>query len=116
MRLDLQGMMAGKVWRLMGQLKLLENCQHAARLSLDDYGVPTYAPATPFLGLWDQRTRRIRNREGDEVVSMGSVTLLGTPIVAPEDQLTLPDGRQPELIDVRSVRSADGIALQELFF
>lgn len=60
----------------------------------DSANGPAYGPATTVRCFLDQKTRAVRNREGEETISSSTLYApLGTQCPA-ESRVTLPDGRQ----------------------
>lgn len=87
---------------------LTETVGHAVYLSQDAYGKPTYAAAQPRLGRLEEHTQRVTTAQGQERVTRARLFLDGLPAVGLRDQLTLPDGTQPEILSLSAVRSLQG--------
>jgi hypothetical protein len=91
----------------MGLETLLEKYQNqtvtiAVCSSFDGYGNPVYStsPST-YAALIVQKMKAIRDKGGVEKVSSCQVYLRGDTVVAIEDQITLPDNSQPQIIAVQ---------------
>ena len=87
---------------------LTDTVSHAVATGQDDYGQPTYAPATARPARIEYKVRRIRNAQGDEVISRCRVFLEGSPAVGIQDQLLLPDGTAPKIQLAYEVHDVDG--------
>ena len=78
----------------------------------DGYGVPTYGPEVAYRARVVGRVRLVRNAQGQDVASMHTVYLAASPVIAPEDRLTLPDEyvpRTPPILAVSRVPDERGI-------
>lgn len=62
------------------------------------YG-PRYAAPVTVACLIDQKTRTVRDRQGQEVVSGGTVYAQLDTVCPPESRVTLPDGTQSIVIN-----------------
>ena len=91
-------------------------CQHAARLSVDDYGTPQYGTPTPFEAMWIAERQRIVNERGEEQLSRGKLWVPSQYVMMEGDQITLPDGTQPPILAVRSDGHGQGFTHFEVFF
>lgn len=92
-----------------GLLELLTNTvSHAAYVSQDSYGAPTYATPVSRPARVDYTVRRIVNAQGDERVSMARVFLDGAVVIRLRDILTLADGTSPAIQRIASPKDLDG--------
>lgn len=73
----------------------------------DGFGNPSTGTATTYQSILVQKTKMVRDRSGAQVVSNCQILLPGTVSVNPESVLTLPDGRQPIIINVGSMPDHD---------
>ena len=90
---------------------------HYAATGRDAYGKPTWSTTgTTIRGVMDDRERNQMTATGDLRRVTSSCVLPGTPLIAKDDRLTLPDGSQPLILDIRRVREASGVVAQEVFF
>jgi hypothetical protein len=86
-------------------------------MSRDDYGAPTYGAAVPFANARLVRSPKlVRDASGDQVVSSAQLWLVGTPAIAPDDQVTLSDGTTPSIVNVGRWQDEAGESHTKVFF
>ena len=78
------------------------------------YGEPTYANPIVAKCRIDYQTREVRQPDGLVRVASTSIHLAGLHDVAPQDRITLPDGRQPAIIMVMNYADDRGPLYQEI--
>jgi hypothetical protein len=76
---------------------------HAAYLSRNEYGVPTYEAAVDRPALVEMKSRWLRRTEGSEIVARATVTILENVTVTVLDKITLPDGSTGPILDVQGL-------------
>lgn len=96
-----------------GQFQL---CQHEERLGSDEYGAPQYGTPTPFRAMWLAEMQRIQDADGNEVWSTGRLVVPSHRPITPKGRITLPDGAQPAILQVRSAASRNALIYYEVFF
>jgi hypothetical protein len=71
---------------------LSQTCYQRNRLgTADGYGQPAFGSVKKTACRWTQKRRVVRNSNGDQVISEVSVTLPGSTVLLPGDQLSLDD-------------------------
>lgn len=75
--------------------------------SYDDFGNPSTGTSTSYAAIIIQRNRMVRDRFGNQVVSSCQILLPGATTVDPESTITLPDGTQPDILNVGSTPDHD---------
>lgn len=93
-----------------------QTVEHAELVSRDDYGAPSYGTPASYSARVVYQPTRTTNSDGQEVYGKGTVWLLGTPDVDPEDRLVLPDGRTPEILSVTRPSDESGIHHTKVVF
>jgi hypothetical protein len=93
---------------------LVHTISHAAWLSQDGYGAPTFG--TPVLrpARVEPQVRRITNAQGQERVSRALVFLDGEVVLDLRDRLTLPDGTVPPIQRIDTLTDADTATVDHL--
>jgi hypothetical protein len=76
---------------------LTDTITHAAYVSQDSYGQPTYAAGVSHAARIDYRVRRFMTAQGQERVSQAVVYLAWDFALDLRDKLTLDDGTSPAL-------------------
>lgn len=86
-------------------------------LRSDGYAVPVFAD-TPntYPARVTYRTRRVLNPAGEEVVSRGTVWLATVDPISTKDQVTLPDGTTPLILQADQIADEDGPLYTRLDF
>lgn len=79
---------------------LLQTVTLAALSSTSGYGKPSFAAGTEYKARVVYKTQSIKNADGQDVMAHGVVWMKGSPVVAPEDQITLPDGSTPVILSL----------------
>lgn len=77
--------------------------QHAAYVSQDVYGTPTYATAVARRAVVDLTERPVRTVEGHERLSTATVIFPRPVAVDTRDKFTLPDGRTAPVLSIGGV-------------
>lgn len=73
------------------------------------YGAPTFAAASTYPARVEPGARVIVNDQGVEQVATATVFVLSTTATAgPQDRLTLPDTRTPEILRVDVLNDEEG--------
>ncbi len=78
-------------------------------------GEPMYGTAVSYSGRTVNKNKLVRSVEGKEVVSTAQTWTFGSPGITPQDQITLPDGRQPVILSVESYPDEDGDHHQKVY-
>jgi hypothetical protein len=81
---------------------------HAAYVSRNEYGVPTYATAVDRPALVEVKSRWLRRTDGSELVARATVTILENVTVTPLDKIMLPDGSTGPILDVQGLADPAG--------
>lgn len=63
-------------------------------------GEPTYGPPQRYRGRIVDKNQLVVDAEGQERLSRTTVWVYGAPMVGGSDRVTLPDGRQPFILNV----------------
>ncbi|MBW2561268.1 MAG: hypothetical protein JRE40_10505 [Deltaproteobacteria bacterium] len=71
-------------------------------------GEPQYGAAVQYSAFVQRRTRLVRDRAGQEVVSTAQVYLDGSVDVGIQDRITLPDGSQPVILSIEVLPDETG--------
>lgn len=79
------------------------------RTGQDAYGKPTYAAAVAFKARVDYRRRNFMNPSGQMVETRGEVIVGGTPPIEPVDEVTIPGGDIPQIMDAYVVDDIEGV-------
>jgi hypothetical protein len=82
----------------------------APKTGSDRFNNPTYGTPVTHKCLLTEQNQMVRSFQGEEVVS-NTVVYLDAPArpeLAPESQITLPDGRQPPILSIS--RYSDDVA------
>lgn len=86
---------------------------------LDDYGTATYGEAVEYSARIQQRAKRVRTAEGEEVTSMTQVFLAPTPpMLTTRDRITLPTPftpTQPPILSIQQSADEDGTLISSVF-
>ncbi|HEX6827156.1 MAG TPA: hypothetical protein VF077_12635 [Nitrospiraceae bacterium] len=93
-----------------GTLKrwLTTSVTHRAYTGQDVYGTPTYAAPHTVLSRLEASVRRFVDSTGTERVSRSRLFLDELAVVSLRDQVTLPDGTRPPLLQVDQVLTPAG--------
>lgn len=89
---------------------LNQTVQLAARASLSDQGRPVYGTAVSVDARVEPRRRMMTTKDGQQVTSTARIYLSPETSVSVTDQITLPDGSTPEIIDLATVYDGNGEA------
>lgn len=81
---------------------------HEAFISFSGDSVATYGAAVTRRGVVERKGVVVRWRIGLEIVEGDILTLLGNVTVGQNDRITLPDGTQPPIMEVRGLRLVTG--------
>lgn len=82
----------------------------------DGYGSPIYGTAVSYPAVVQHETRRVRKGEGYVEVNGTAVYVLSSSAsIGLGDRVTLPDGKQPELLSAFTERDDEGQHHVELF-
>lgn len=99
----------------MGFEEWLYMCPHTVTIepfvSRDGFGAPTYGTAVTFQARVQGKNRMIRTRDNVEAVSTVQVYIASTPVVSPDDRVTLPSGftpSQPPILSVQPISDEQG--------
>jgi len=75
---------------------------------LDDYSRPTAETSEEVSGVWvDERTRTVRNANGEEILSTATVILPPDKKAAAVTAVTLPSGRRANVISYTEATSGE---------
>lgn len=85
------------------------------RTGLDQYGDAVYGSAVTVRCRVVEKQRMTRNVSGQEMVSTTTIYVLGTPGIDMEDRITLPDGTQPPILNVRMFPDENGPHHEEVY-
>jgi hypothetical protein len=80
------------------------------------YGVSALTIAATFDVRWVKKNRLVRATSGREEVSSSHVWIYGLAGIAPEDEVTLPDGTKPPVLSVEQYPDQDGMHHEKVFF
>jgi len=72
------------------------------------YGEPQYGAAVQYSAFVQRKTKLVRDRMGQEVVSTAQVYLDGSVDVGIQDRITLPDGSQPVILSIEALSDETG--------
>lgn len=87
---------------------LQETVTIKAQTGTDAWGKPTFDAGTDYDARVQEQREVVKTTEGQEVLSTVQVYINGDATVGPNSQVTLPDGRQPDIITIRKPKSASG--------
>lgn len=89
----------------------------AAQSSLDSYGRPSWGSGTSYQCRVVYQQTMTRDADGREVVQRGKALLYGVALsAAVQYKLTLPDGTQPRVLDVKQLKDQNGDHHTEIGF
>ncbi len=89
---------------------------HKVMTGRDAYQKPTFGAGTDFKARVLFRQRWVRAADGTEKLSRGTVWIGATPVIDPEDEITLPDGSTPPILVVERIPDEKGIHHVKIFF
>jgi len=72
------------------------------------YGEPQYGAAVQYSAFVQHRTRLVRDRTGQGIISTAQVYLDGSVNVGIQDRITLPDGSQPTILSIEALPDETG--------
>jgi len=93
-----------------------ETVEVAKLLSVDVYRKKTYAPAVTYVAKIQYKNVKTLNSNGEVQVATGVVLLEDNIVVDVDDQITLPDGRQPLIVNVERRNYDSTINHTKIFF
>lgn len=82
---------------------LNQTVQLAPRVDATKGGRAVYGPAVTYRARVEYKSKMIRGKDGVDRASTARVFLDGSAPVDRTDQITLPDGTQPEIIEVEGM-------------
>ncbi len=68
-------------------------------------GSETYGPPVEVAADIENEFKKITNSAGKEVVASAVITLSPETTISAEDRLTLPDGEQPDIISIKTIKN-----------
>jgi hypothetical protein len=87
------------------------------RTGVDEYGKPAYAAAAEVKCYLAFRPKLIAMDDGSRAISRTQAWCPPTPVITPDDRVTLADGEQPRLLAVETLWDENGNkSHQELMF
>ncbi len=89
---------------------------HAAFNARDEYGKPSFDSGVSFDARIVFKQKLVRKKDGSEIMSRGSVWILGNPVITSEDQITFPDGSTPPILSYEQPSDEDGAHHVKVFF
>ena len=89
---------------------------HSVFLDFDNYGKPTYAVGVPYSARVNYRQIKVKSFAGEEAVADGEIWVLGSPVINPEDKITLPDGSSPALVAASRPSDESDVHHTKVFF
>jgi len=78
--------------------------------SVNDYGEPTYGTGVAYAALVIQKTKMVRDQQGNQKLSTVQVYLDGSVTVTVKDKITLPDSTIPLILAVETFPGLQGVA------
>jgi len=75
---------------------------------VNTYGEPQYGDSVQYSAFVQRKTKLVRDRMGQEVVSSAQVYLDGSVDVSIQDRITLPDGSQPVILSIEALPDETG--------
>lgn len=82
---------------------------HRAYVTQDALGDgEPYAAAVPRSGILIDRKQQYHSADGLEIQTQSRITFLGNIAVSPYDQITLPDGTTPPILEVKGPHDRTG--------
>lgn len=85
-----------------------ETVYHAEFASRDDYGKPVYGSQVGYSARVIYKPRMVKAADGKDIVAKGRVWIAGTPSVTPQDEIELPDGTTPPILNVGRFSDENG--------
>ena len=82
----------------------------------DRFGQTTYGTGTEYSTRLVRRNRLVRDTQGDQVVSSAQLWLAGAPAIAPDDRVTLSDGKSPDILSVERFQDESGASFTKAYF
>ena len=83
---------------------------------LDPYGVATYAASATYPARVNNSSRRVLNKDGEEVVARGSAIVASPGDIPTNARITLDDGSKPLILSSNSEPDEDGGHLYSKFY
>jgi len=75
---------------------------------VNTYGEPQYGDPVQYSAFVQHKTKLVRDRTGQEVVSTAQVYLDGSVDVGIQDRITLPEGSQPVILSIEVLPDETG--------
>lgn len=88
----------------------------ASLISRNANGTPNYAAPVTYQSRVTYKNYLVRNAAGEQVVARGAVWILSNVAVSVDDQITLPDATQPQIISVARPEGLNGVYSTKIFF
>ena len=75
---------------------------HRPYVQQDAYGeAEPWGAAVSRSGIYVERRQLLHSRDGSEIQTLSRITFLGNITISPNDQITLPDGTAPPILEVK---------------
>lgn len=89
----------------------------AAVASRDAYGRPTFSSTTSYAARVVYKQTRIVNRtNGQDSIATGVIWICGTPTLGIDDQITLPNGSTPVILNWELLPDENGAHHTKVYF
>jgi len=82
----------------------------------DAYGGPSYDAPITYVARITYKPTKVRTSDGREQVARGVIWVGGSPVVALQDKITLPDGTAPPLLTSDRVSDENGDTHTKVYF
>jgi len=88
----------------------------ASEATEDKFGTMTYGATTSYAARVNYKNTKILNANGEEQIASGVVWFEDNIVISLDSQITLPDGRQPEIIGVEQKIDDSDLTYTKIYF
>jgi hypothetical protein len=83
----------------------------------NEYGVPTFGPGVDLPARVVRKRKQVLTAAGEQAVSESIAYVApGSVVIEERDRVTLPDGRQPEILSLEDFKDDDGEHVVTIYF
>ena len=89
---------------------------HTEFAGRSSYGERLFGSSVDYSARVIYKPTKVRTSDGREEIAKGVVWLQGSPVVATEDKILLPDGTEPTIMAVDIMTDEDGDSHTKIYF
>lgn len=95
---------------------MVHTVSHTEFAGRTSYGERLFGSTVDYSARVIYKPTKVRTPDGREEMARGVVWLQGSPIVATEDKITLPDGTEPTIMAVDIMTDETGFSHTKIYF